>query len=154
MNDLTKVFIFSASGFVAFLAIGVGLLIWYNRWNRQNMERQFETDEAFSALVGNPEARLGSGTSGMTSLDGSPPAHPAVGSTSMGRLSHTDTRSQRHRASSTPSLSESAIYDIYQGRRKPTRPTLVEDTDKNNAWFTVGGHWLMSALRRRDSWER
>lgn len=148
MNDLTATIILSASAYVAFLIIGVVCLIWYNRWNRRKMERIFSTDdEVSSAKVEQPEARLESGT---TSWDGSSPGHPTLDS--IGRLSYT--RSQRHRASSMQSLSESAIHDIYQGRRESKQLALVEDSDKNNAGFTMAGRWLKRAFRRRDSWER
>lgn len=147
MNDLTTTIILSASAYVAFLILGVGCLIWYNKWNRRKMERNFSTDEVSSAKVERPETRLESGT---TSWDRSAPGHPTLDA--IGRLSYT--RSQRHRASSMQSLSESAIHDIYQGRRKSKQSALVEDSGKNNTGFTMAGRWLKQALSRRDSWER
>lgn len=162
MNDLIIAIIIGASGYGAFLAIGIGCLIWYNIWNRKNMEREFETNEAFSARLEKPEAWLEGGT---TSYDGSSRGHSTLGSQgprgstgALGRLSYA--RSQRHRASSLPSLSESAINDIFQGRRKSTQTmsTPVEDANRNNIGLAVGGQQSTRAQRRgsvdcRDSWE-
>lgn len=167
MNEFITAIILSASGYGAFLAIGVGCLIGYNIWNRKNMEREFETNEAFSARLEKPEARL---ESGMMSWDGSSLGRSAVDSLgsrdstgSFGRLPYD--RSQRHRASSTPSMSESAILDIYQGRRRSsqTTSTLVEDARKNKPGLAVGGQVSTRAqgtraerrgsVESRDSWE-
>lgn len=162
MNDLILAIIISASGYGAFLAIGIGCLIWYNIWNRKNMERNFETNEAFSARLEKPEVQLESGT---TSWDGSSVHHSTLGSLGphgsmgvFGRLFHA--RRQRHRASSLPSLSESAINDIFQGRRRSTQTTstLVEDANRNDMRLAAGGQQLTRAPRRRsvdsrDSWE-
>lgn len=167
MNELMTAIILGASGYGAFLAVGLGCLIWYNIWNRKNMEREFETNEAFSARLQKPEARLESGT---MSWDGSFLDHSTMDSlgsrglrAALGRSSYA--RSQRRRASSTPSLSESAIHDIFQGRRRSTQTTstLVEDACKNNTGLAVGGQESMRAQRTRaerrgsvdsrDSWE-
>lgn len=158
MNDFITAIILSASGYGAFLAIGIGCLIGYNIWNRKNMERKFETNEAYSARLEKPEARL---ESGMMSWDGTSQAHSAFNS--MGSLSYA--RGQRHRASSTPSLTESAINDIYQGRRRSTQTssTLVEAAGRNKIGNAVRGQestrvQRTGAERRgsvgsRDSWE-
>lgn len=167
MNEFTTAIILSASGYGAFLAIGLGCLIWYNIWNRKKMEREFETNEAFSARLEKPEARLESGT---MSWDGSSLGHSTMDSlgsrgliAALGRSSYA--RSQRHRASSTPSLSQSAIYDIFRGKRRSTQTmsTLVEDAGTNNVGLPVGGEestrtQQTRAERRRsvesrDSWE-
>lgn len=164
MNEFITAIILSASGYGAFLAIGVGCLIWYNIWNRKKMEREFETYEAFSARLEKPEARLESGMSSWDGLSVSRSALDALASRgSAGRPSVA--RSQRHRASSTPSLSESAINDIFQGRRKSTQTTstLVETAGRNNMGLAVGGQAATRAPRTgaerrrsvdsRDSWE-
>lgn len=163
MNEFITAIILSASGYGAFLAIGVGCLIWYNIWNRKNMEREFETNEAFSARLEKPEARL---ESGMMSWDGSSLGRSAVDS--LGSRDSTGLpydRNQRHRALSTPSMSESAILDIYQGRRRSSQTvsTLVEDARKNNTGLAVGGQLSTRAqgtraerrgsVESRDSWE-
>ncbi|KAG6367068.1 hypothetical protein INS49_001250 [Diaporthe citri] len=167
MNELITAIILGASGYGAFLAVGIGCLIWYNIWNRKNMEKEFETNEAFSARLEKPEARL---ESGMISWDGSSPGHSTIDSlgsrgliAALGRSSFA--RSQRRRASSTPSLSQSAIHDIFQGKRRSTQTTstLVEDADKHNIGLDSGGQMSTRvqqtrAERRgsvdsRDSWE-
>lgn len=162
MNELITAIILSASGYGAFLAVGIGCLIWYNIWNRKNMVREFETNEAFSARLEKPEARL---ESGMMSWDGSSLGHSTMDSlgsrgliAALGRSSYA--RSQRRRASSTPSLSQSAIHDIFQGKRRSTQTTstLVEDAGKNNVGLDAGGQVPTRAERRRsvdsrDSWE-
>lgn len=162
MNELITAIILSASGYGAFLAVGIGCLIWYNIWNRKNMVREFETNEAFSARLEKPEARL---ESGMMSWDGSSLGHSTMDSlgsrgliAALGRSSYA--RSQRRRASSTPSLSQSAIHDIFRGKRRSTQTTstLVEDAGKNNVGLDVGGQVPTRAERRRsvdsrDSWE-
>lgn len=167
MNEFITAIILSASGYGAFLAVGIGCLIWYNIWNRKNMEREFETNEAFSARLEKPEARL---ESGMMSWDGSSLAGSTMdplGSRSLisalGRSSYA--RTQRRRASSTPSISKSAIFDIYQGRRQSSRTTstLVADAGKDNTGLADGGQAPTRAqptraerrrsVDSRDSWE-
>lgn len=118
------------------------------------MEENFESDEADSAAAEKPEAWLESGT---TSWDGSWDRSSRGRSTldSMGRSSYAMSQRQQQRASSTPSLSESARHDVYAGRRKSTtHSTLVEDTDENTTGLKFGAGRLMRALRRRDTWEQ
>lgn len=168
--DMKDIIIIGASGYGGFLVIGVVCLIWYNIWNRNKMERERVAEEG---ILGRLEK---AGAQSDTSLfTGSWFSRSSFSGSSCTR------RSQESRASSTPSLSESAINDVYQGRRQSsqsisniqnprvddnhrqqnsgqTMPPLVEHNDENRIGLALGGEAPNRGQRRRsvdsrDSWE-
>ncbi|KAK2601146.1 hypothetical protein N8I77_010616 [Diaporthe amygdali] len=124
MNDLIKAIIVSASGYGAFLALGVGCLIWYNIWNRRKME------EEFSGFLENEESQEKSIVSSWLT--------PSSG------LSFAT--SQEGRASSVPSLPESAINDVYQGRRQSTKSMLSTQTMSDDGDMGARGIYMHKEL--------
>ncbi|KAL1863994.1 hypothetical protein Daus18300_007959 [Diaporthe australafricana] len=163
-NDLIAAIKIGAAGYGGFLAIGVGCLIGYNIWNRDKVKREREAREGISGRL--EKAGAQSDTSSV------------IGSWLSG--SSYTRRSQQSRASSTPSLSESAI-NVYQGRRQSsqsilnnenprldgnhkqqvsgqTMPPLVEDIDENKIGLALGGEESNRGQQRksvdsRDLWE-